>query len=414
MKARLQIQQIVREHSGWVLARLVRTVRDFDLVEDAMQEAFIAALQTWPKSGVPDNPRAWLVASARHRAIDELRRRAMRARKADEQAWLASLQQVVGEPELDGPIRDDMLRLVFTCCHPALSLEARVALTLRAIAGLETEEIARAFLVPTTTMAQRLVRAKKKIKAANLPYEVPRPEALQERLQGVLAVVYLVFNEGYSATSGHELMRRDLCLVALRLGRALAHLLPDQSEVFGLLALMLLHDARSAARSTDDGDLILLGDQDRSRWNGDQIAEGIRATELSLRLGVAGPYALQAAIAAVHSEAPSTEATDWRQIVGLYNCLLDRYPTPVVALNRGVAVAMADGPEAGLALLDTLADPLADYHLYHSARADLLRRLGRHSAAEQAYLDALALPVNEAERRFLERRLSEVLNTVTR
>ena len=408
MKARLEIQRTVREHTGWVLARLVRTVRDLDLAEDALQEALIAALHTWPRDGVPDNPRAWLVSSARHKAIDELRRRTMRAQKAEELEWLATLQKEAGDPDLEGPIRDDMLRLIFTCCHPALSPEARVALTLRAIAGLETEEIARAFLVPNATMAQRIVRAKKKIKAAKVPYRVPDADSLQARTGEVLAVIYLIFNEGYSATSGTELVRRDLCGVAIRLGRALAGLLPHDGEVVGLVGLMLLHDARSEARSSATGDLILLADQDRSRWKQAQIEEGLRTVQHGLQLGSPGPYVLQAAIAAVHSEAKTSAQTDWAQIVGLYECLLAAVPTPVVALNRAVAVAMHEGPEAGLTLLEALAEPLATYHLYHATQADLLRRLGRKQEAAQAYARALAAPCNDAERRFLEARLASV------
>ena len=406
MKARVEIQRTVRAHSGWVLARLMRTVHDLDLAEDALQEALLAALRTWPTDGVPDNPRAWLVSSARHKVIDELRRRTLRARKAEELQWLASLQQEVWTPEIEGPIRDDMLRLIFTCCHPALSFEARVALTLRAIAGLETEEIARAFLVPPPTMAQRIVRAKKKIKAANVPYRVPDGEAIAERTREVLAVVYLIFNEGYSATAGAELVRRDLCKVAIRLGRSLVRLLPDDGEVFGLLALMLLHDARSDARSTDSGDLILLLDQDRSRWHRSQIEEGLRVVERALRLDSPGPYALQAAIAAVHSEAPNGDATDWAQIVALYDCLLACVPSPIVALNRAVAVSMHQGPNAALGLLDGLEEPLAHYHLFHATRADFHRRLGRRQDAARAYERALASPCNDAERKFLQGRLA--------
>lgn len=404
MKVRLEIQRAMREHSGSVLARLVRSVRDLDVAEDALQDAFVAALHAWPKDGVPDNPRAWLLASARNRAIDELRRRTMRSSKTDELEWLANLERDMGEPELGGPIRDDMLRLIFTCCHPALAPEARVALTLRAIAGLETEEIARAFLVGTPTMAQRLVRAKKKIRAAGVPYRVPKANAIEARTKEVLAVVYLIFNEGYTATHGEELVRRDLCGVAIRLGRSLAQLLPNHGEVLGLVGLMLLHDARSAARANDTGELVLLDDQDRRRWHQPQIEEGLAVTQQALRLARPGPYALQAAIAAVHAEAPTSQDTDWKQIAALYEYLLARAPTPVVALNRAVAVAMDQGPEAGLALLSDLEKPLADYHLFHAARADLLRRLGRYEEAKDAYNRALAAPCNDAERRFLEAR----------
>ena len=409
MKVRLEIQRIVRAHTGVVLARLVRTVRDLDLAEDALQEALLAALHTWPSDGIPDNPRAWLIASARHKAIDELRRRSHRARKAEELQWLAILQNEARTPdEPEGPIRDDMLRLIFTCCHPALAPEARVALTLRSIAGLETEEIARAFLVPTPTMAQRLVRAKKKIKTAKVPYRVPRAGEIRGRTNEVLAVVYLVFNEGYTATRGDELVRRDLCGVAISLGRSLARLLPDSAEVFGLLGLMLLHDARSEARCSPQGDLVLLDDQDRTRWHRGQIKEGLEITQHALGLPGLGTYALQAAIAAVHAEADSREQTDWRQIVGLYDLLYARTPTPVVALNRAVAVAMHQGPTAGLHLLASLAEPLDTYHLFHSAHADLLRRLGRHDEAAEAYRRALATPSNEAERRFLEGRIASL------
>ena len=413
MKARVEIQRIVRAHTGAVLARLVRSVRDLDLAEDALQEALIAALNTWPTDGLPDRPEAWLLTSARHKAIDELRRRTLRANKADELQWLATLQQDAEGPRLDGPIRDDMLRLIFTCCHPALAPEARVALTLRVIAGLETDEIARAFLVPTPTMSQRLVRAKRKIKAAKVPYRVPNAGELRERTNEVLAVVYLIFNEGYAATQGAELVRRDLCGIAIRLGRSLTNLLPELSEVFGLLGLMLLHDARSSTRATPSGDLVLLEDQDRTRWNRKQIEEGLAVTQHALTLAKPGTYALQAAIAAVHAEAPSSADTDWRQIVGLYDLLYARNGSPVVALNRAVAVAMRDGPEAGLTLMDALAEPLDDYHLFHAARADLLRRLGHTDAAAEAYRRALGGPTNDAERRFLSARLSAMLSRTT-
>ncbi|MCA9551346.1 MAG: sigma-70 family RNA polymerase sigma factor [Myxococcales bacterium] len=407
MRARLEIQRLAREHHGWVLARLVRTVRDLDLAEDALQDALLAALRQWPEAGIPDDPRAWLVSAARNKAIDALRHRALRTKKAEELGWLEALRAEVAAPP-EGPIRDDMLRLVFTCCHPALSLEARVALTLRAVAGLETEEIARAFLVPVPTMAQRLVRAKNKIKAAGIPFAVPGASDMPPRLESVLAVLYLVFNEGYAATSGAELVRRDLCGVALRLARALAELLPQEGEVLALYGLMLLHDARAEARSTPAGDLVLLADQNRARWDRAQVARGLDAVQHSLRLGAAGVYTVQAAIAAVHAEAETAEDTDWPQIVGLYDALMARAPTPVVALNRAVAVAMARGPAAGLALLEELAGPLAEYHLYHAARADLLRRMGARAEAAAAYRRALETPCNAAERRFLEGRLAAV------
>ena len=407
MKARLEVQRVVREHSGWVLARLVRTLQDLDLAQDALQEALLAALHQWPSEGVPDEPRAWLVRSARNKAIDELRRRTMRTNKAVELTWLAQLEREVGMPQLDGPIRDDMLRLIFTCCHPAIAPEARVALTLRTVAGLETEEIARAFLVPNATMAQRLVRAKKKIRDAKVPYRVPGVQAIEERTREVLAVVYLIFTEGHSASSGAQVVRRDLCHVAIRLGRSLAELLPEHGEVFGLLGLMLLHHARSEARTTPAGDLILLEEQDRSLWNYASIEEGRRMTERALRLG-ADAYALQAAIAAVHSEAATSRDTDWRQIVGLYDRLVERAGTPVVQLNRAVAVAMWQGPAAGLELLGQFEEPLANYHLFHAARADLLRRLGRSAEAAAAYRRALDAPSNDADRRFLMARLAAI------
>jgi RNA polymerase sigma-70 factor (ECF subfamily) len=402
------IQRVYREHHGWVLARLVRSLRDLDLAEESLQEALLAALHSWPRQGLPDEPRAWLVRAARNKAIDELRRRTMKRAKNDEQAWLAALTSEVDAPDDDLPLVDDMLRLIFTCCHPALAVEARVALTLRVIVGLETTEIARAFLVSDPTMAQRLVRAKNKIRAAGVPYRVPGRDEIRERVAAALAVVYLIFNEGYAASAGDELVRRDLCRIALGLGRELCDLLPDARECMGLMALMLLHDARRASRVGEDGELVLLADQDRSVWDAEQIAEGVALTQRSLSLGAAGPYALQAAIAALHAESPHAEATDWAQIAALYDRLHDGAPTPVIALNRAVAVAMAHGPSAGLSLLGHLEQPLAQYHLFHSARADLLRRLGKPNAARQAYRVALELCRNETERRFLQRRIEEM------
>ncbi len=407
MSATAAIQRVVREHHGWVLARLVRSVRDLTLAEDSLQLALEAALVQWPRDGVPDQPRAWLVRTARRRAIDELRHRTMRREKEREIEWLEALRQDErGAPAEAADVPDDMLRLLFTCCHPALAREAQVALTLRAIAGLETEEIARAFLVPVPTMAQRLVRAKKKIERAGIPYRVPGRSELDERLESVLAVLYLVFNEGYAASAGAELVRRDLCTVAIRWTRELVELLPEASEAFGLLALMRLQDSRRDTRADADGDLVLLEDQDRSAWDREAIAEGVALVRHALRMGPPGPYALQAAIAAVHAEAPTPDATDWVQLVGLYDVLLRVVPSPVVALNRAVAVAFAHGFEVGLAAMDGLDEQLSRYHLFHAARADLLRRLERSSDAREAYERALELCQNESERRFLTRRLS--------
>lgn len=406
MDARAEVQRVYREHRGWVLARLLRTVRDIDLAEDALQQALEGALVQWPRAGVPDEPRAWLVSAAKNRAIDELRRRTMRGEKHEELAWLDDLTRPHAAPD-DVPIRDDMLRLVFTCCHPALGEASQIALTLHAIAGLETDEIARAFLVPTPTMAQRLVRAKRKIEGARIPYEVPDARELPERLAGALGVVYLVFNEGYSATRGDELVRRDLCRVAIELGRSLAELFPDRAEPEGLLALMLLTDARGEARTDAGGEIVLLEDQDRRRWDRALVEEGLARTKRALGRSEIGSYALQAAIAAVHAEAPSAGETDWRQIVALYDELLRRAPTPVVELNRAVAVAMTEGPERGLAIMDALREPLDGFHLMHSGRGALLLRLGRLEEAAQAYARALSLCENAAQRRFLERRLRD-------
>ena len=395
----MNLGELYRREYGRILASLIRAVKDFDLAEDALQAAFEVALVQWPAQGPPQNPVAWLISTARHKAIDQIRRQVLAESIQDDLAAL------VGQEE-DTPVPLDTLRLIFTCCHPALAPEAQVALTLRTICGLTTEEIARAFLVPTPTLAQRLVRAKGKIKAAHIPYEVPEDDALAERLDNVLAVVYLVFNEGYSASFGVDLVRADLCVEATRLGRLLAGLLPAEREPRGLLALMLLHDARRATRTDAHGAIVLLEEQDRSRWDQAKIAEGAALVEQALRRRPPGKYAIQAAIAALHAQAPSAGDTDWPQIAALYSVLASLHPSPVVELNRAVAIAMADGLERGLALLDTIHLP--NYHLLPAARADLLRRLGRRADAAAAYRQALALVTNEAERRFLGRRLREV------
>ncbi|MDQ2730204.1 MAG: RNA polymerase sigma factor [Armatimonadota bacterium] len=399
---------IYRTESRRILATLIRLLGDFDLAEDALHDAFAAAMEKWPREGMPGNPRAWLVSTGRFKAIDMLRRRA----RLD--ASLPELAESLYSNTDDGPdddgIEDDRLRLIFTCCHPALAPDARVALTLREVCGLTTEEIARAFLTTPTTLAQRIVRAKRKIKDAGIPYQLPTREDLPDRIEGVLHVVYLVFNEGYSASSGDSLTRADLSGEGIRLGRLLYELLP-QPEVAGLLALMLLHESRRPARTSPAGDLILLADQDRSLWRQDQIREGISLVERALPSRPLGPYTLQAAIAAVHAEAPNAEATDWNQIVALYDVLGRVEPSPVVELNRAVAVAMRDGPLAGLALIDAIQarGDLVEYHLLYATRADLCRRLGHTAEARSAYERALALAQQEPERRFLERRLRELV-----
>jgi RNA polymerase sigma-70 factor (ECF subfamily) len=394
-----------------VLATVVRTLGDLQLAEESVQEAFAVALERWPREGMPANPRAWVVATARHKAIDALRRA---GRFAQIQGELGRAAETSVDPvlpdESDAAIPDERLRLIFTCCHPALALEAQVALALRTLCGLSTDEIARAFLVPPPTLAQRLVRAKRKIADARIPYEVPPPALLPERLEAVLAVVYLVFNEGYAASAGDELVRAELCGEAIRLGRLLADQMPGLHEPRGLLALMLLHDARRAARTTPDGELVLLEEQDRGLWDRGRIAEGLALAAASLAAPAPGPYALQAAIAAEHARAARAERTDWRAIARHYDALLRLRPSPVVELNRAVAVAMADGPAAGLALLGDLRrrGELGGYYLLWSAEADLLRRLRRREEAARAYRRALELVATGPERRFLERRLAEM------
>lgn len=404
------IEALYRLESGRVLATLARLLGDLDLAEESMHEAFAAALETWPRTGIPDKPRPWLISTARFKAIDGIRRRArFDAAQTDLALYLdAQIRETTQEAD---EIEDDRLRLIFTCCHPALAPEGQVALTLREVCGLTTEEIARAFLVTPAALAQRIVRAKAKIREASIPYEVPVAEELPERLNAVLQVVYLVFNEGYSARAGAEVTRAELTGEAIRLGRLLAELQPEP-EVTGLLALMLLQESRRAARTSPSGELILLENQDRALWNRDQIAEGVALVEKALSSRRFGAYTLQAAIAAVHAEAESAAATDWRQIVALYNHLVRIQPSPVVYLNRAVAIAMRDGPEAGLAHIDAVLErgELASYYLAHAARADLYRRLGRTDEARADYEKALALTQQEPERQFLQRRIRELMN----
>jgi RNA polymerase sigma-70 factor (ECF subfamily) len=410
------VDRLFRDEQGRAIATLIRVLGDFDLAEEAVQDAFIAALETWPTRGVPDNPGAWITTTARNRAIDRLRRRKRLTEKIETLARDATTESALRaiDPESAEDamhIADDRLRLIFTCCHPALAMDARVALTLRVLGGLTTPEIARAFLVPEPTLAQRLVRAKRKIQAAGIPYRVPPPELLPERLDGVLHVLYLVFNEGYAATSGDSLIRRELSAEAIRLTRIVDMLLPAEPEVLGLLALMLLHDARREARVGAGGELILLDDQDRSRWDRERIAEGQALVERALRMSRPGPYQVQAAIAALHDEAITPAATDWTQIASLYRALGAMAPSPVVELNLAVAVAMADGPAVGLAMMDGIAasGELERYPYLHAARADLLRRLDRRTEAATAYRRALDLITNGAEQAYLRQRLSEVM-----
>ena len=407
---RAAIDAIYRTQSRRVLATLIRLLGDFDLAEEALHDAFATAVERWPEDGIPANPRAWLVSTGRFKSIDRVRRRArFDAKLIEVTERLAT--NMTPAPELDDDeVEDDRLRLIFTCCHPALAPDAQIALTLREVCGLTTEEIAHAFLTPAPTLAQRIVRAKNKIRDARIPYQVPPLSELHERLDVVLHVIYLVFNEGYSASSGASLTRHDLSAEAIRLGRLLVELLPEP-EATGLLALMLLHDARRSARSSNDGELLLLEEQDRSLWNRTQIDEGRRLVEQALMAQPVGRYVLQAAIAAVHADSPDAAATDWRQIVGLYDILFRIEPTPVVELNRAVAVAMADGPAAGLVLIDEILarGELTEYYLAHSARADLCRRLGRRKDAIAEYERALELTKQEPERRFLARRLAELV-----
>ena len=397
-----KIEAVYRAESRRVFATLVRLLGDFDLAEEALSDAFRAALEQWPAEGMPDNPRAWLVSTGRFKAIDAIRRRARFDPLEEDHAETLAAEE---KPDAE-PIEDDRLRLVFTCCHPALAQDAQVALTLREICGLTTEEIAHAFLTPAPTLAQRIVRAKNKIRDAGIPYEVPAGAQLAERLEAVLRVIYLVFNEGYSPSAGASVTRADLSGEAIRLARLLVDLLPEP-EAIGVLGLMLLQESRRTARSSADGDLVTLEEQDRSRWNSGLIKEGTALVERALASRRFGPYTVQAAIAAVHAEAQSAATTDWAQIVALYDVLLGLDASPVIALNRAVAVAMRDGPESGLALIDGIKE-LGNYHLTHAARADLLRRLGRAKEARDAYQRALKLAQQEPERRFLERRIAEL------
>ena len=405
------IDKFYREEFGRILATVIRSIGDFELAEDAVQEAFAAAIEQWPRDGTPDNPRAWIVGVARNKAIDRIRRHSRFAERSDEVRRMIESEHEDASTEMsDSAVPDERLSLIFTCCHPSLAPEAQIALSLRTLCGLSTEEIARAFLVPSVTMAQRLVRAKRKIAAAKIPYETPPRDRLAERLEAVMSVIYLVFNEGYTATAGSELIRRDLASEAIRLARILVELMPDEPEPRGLLAMMLLHDSRRDARVDENGEMVLLDDQDRARWHRGQIEEGLTQSAAAFNVPAPGPYALQGAIAAEHSRASSPAQTDWARIAELYTMLLQVRPNPVVELNRAVAIAMAQGPEAGLELIEEIEarGELNDYYLMWSTKAELLRRMNRFTDAQSCYRRALELVGSEPERNFLKRRLAEV------
>jgi RNA polymerase sigma-70 factor (ECF subfamily) len=408
------VESVFRNESGRIIAGLIRSAGSFERAEEALQDAFAAAMASWQSQGIPDNPAAWITAAAHRKLIDYARREHTRRSKADELLHYGESRYEARDEDMSGYCEDDRLRLIFTCCHPALNQEAQVALTLRTLGGLTTPEIARAFLLSEATLAQRLTRAKRKIQRARIPYEVPPAEHLAERLSAVQSVLYLIFNEGYVATAGDSLVRFELCTEAIRLARVLLELMPENPENLGLLALMLLHDSRRDARSMGDGQLVTLEEQDRSRWRWDQIAEGKQLVERALRLRSAGPYQIQAAIAAVHAEALKAEHTDWKQIAALYAVLGTKQPSPIVFLNHAVAIAMSEGLDRGLALVEDLgsAGDLDHYHLFHAARADLLRRMGRTQESVEAYQRALALTTNSVERHYLQRRIAQVSNAM--